>query len=108
MRVTVAEMNGTLDRLDEDFYNHGGPTGLKTQFSNFLAVYKDREERRSQAESLWRWIIGIILSTLTLGVLALTWMQGIHNVKDITQQINHIFHSESQSEHIMAHSISLR
>lgn len=103
MHTTISEMSGTVDRLDSDFYNHGRD-GFKTLLIKHMARSDERDDLRIKKEGLWRWIVGTILAVLTLGVLALGALQTLHNSKDITQQIHHIFLSESQSGRILAHS----
>jgi hypothetical protein len=49
LTAEVAPIKKTVDRLDWDFYNHGGPDGLKTQFIKFTTRFDTREEDRKDA-----------------------------------------------------------
>lgn len=45
----MAQMLMWKDTVNNDLYNHGGPTGMKTILTDFVADYRAREAERERA-----------------------------------------------------------
>ena len=69
-RMTAVE--GTVDRLDEDMYNHGRD-GLKTQFTSFVAEARGaREEQEKQHRTNSTKLNAmLVIATIALVLIAL-------------------------------------
>ena len=73
-RMTAVE--GTVDRLDEDMYNHGRD-GLKTQFTAFLSEFRSEKKAREEHSAHMMNLIvafGVIVGFLALVVAWLTYI----------------------------------
>ena len=53
------------ERIDGDFYNHG-EDGVKTQWTKFISVYNEREDKRDKAWRNFRWSVMAFLALLTI------------------------------------------
>ena len=92
LEVKVAALETQVQAMDNDLYNHGGPTGLKTQFTMFMAEHRGRQQQREREERKWRWVIGAILTAMLVVMAVLTWLetrQQIHEGKLSLPRISH-------------------
>lgn len=90
-RMTAVE--GTVERLDEDFYNHGRD-GLKTQFTTFVAEARGaREEQEKQHRTNSAKLNAmLVIATIALVLIALATYVDTKRAGIIP---SNLFHSQS-------------
>lgn len=90
-RMTAAE--GTLERLDEDFYNHGRD-GLKTKVTTLLGVIEGEqsERKRQHAQNSAKMNVLLVIATVALVLIALATYVDTKRAGIIP---SNLFHSQS-------------
>ncbi len=80
-RMTAVE--GTVDRLDEDFYNHGRE-GLKTVITSFMASFKTHVENQERRRKTNQWRMGIA-AIIFAAIITVLGDRAVHVISEILQ-----------------------